>query len=174
MAIEISQPLVEEKALSIDPSGETVVRVRQARHKEELRRAQEMFSPAELPFEGLIAEITETLQEPAKEEPPEWVGGLSVKIFDLINQVMDFNSGVTVAELHVLEVWLTFEHANILKDGEEMFGPSAKKSWLEFKRLFGLLPSPVADSWIRAMLEVNPDWDFLRRASEKPEGGESE
>lgn len=173
MPLDVGAPLIEErKLMTVDPTGETYVRIRQARHGDELKRAGVFFRPAQLPFGHLLDAYLDRTRSLVEEGTlaADYAG----ELYELVDQIYDFTRGVTIGELRVFECFLTFEGCNITWKGKPMFPKSLKENWHAFRDKFNLLPDAVAENWKNEVWEINPDWGFRRAASPPPESDESE
>lgn len=170
MALDIGIPVVEQrKLLDVDESGETWVRIRQARHREEIERLKVLFTPQALPYQQQMARVREQIL--AQEEPGDELSKLFGEVLQLLVDVQKEAPGVLLDELYALECWLTFEECNLEMGGDILFTSGMKRDQAAFEAAYAKLPYPVAQAWQKEVWEVNPDWTPfpLRRESAESE-----
>ena len=163
MPLDIGIPVVEQrKLMDVDPSGETWVRVRQARHREEIERLKVLFTPRQTPLDQQIARVKEMIL--AQSDPGEDLQ----EIFGLVLQIArDYKDspGILLDELYALECFLTFEECNIEMGGDILFTSGMKSDKSAFDAAYAKLPYSVARNWQQEVWEVNPDWSPFRSAA---------
>ena len=157
MALDIGIPVVEQRKLfDVDPSGETWVRIRQARHREEIERLKVLFTPQNLPYQQQMTRVRELVL--SYEEPDDELSRLFDEVLKLMTDVQRAAPGVLLDELYALECRLTFEESNMEMGGDILFTSGMKHDHAAFEEAYAKLPYPVAQNWQKEVWEVNPDW----------------